>query len=534
MNERLTKVKTDSTKFWSSRTRNQKGAIIGTLVAIIAIAATLTYFSTRTTMAQLFTGLSTTEAGQIADVLTAQGTTYELANGGTTILVPEEQVDQLKVSLASQGFPETGAISNSFFTENAGFGMTDNEFNVIKLAATQTELANLIKQIEGVKDAKVMISMPEEGIFIPDPVSESSAAIILNTEPGHKFTNEQIQTLYNLVAKSIPNLSTENIEISNQYAEYYDLNTAQKGSDSATTVEGQMAVKKTVERDIQRQVQNMLGTMMGQDKVIVSVTTDIDFKQENREENLVQPVDEENVEGIAISAQRITETYTGGGAAAAGVPEAENVTDNFTDYQEGTTGDGDYERVEETINNDVNRIRREIQESPYKIRDLGIQVMVEPPNAENGEAGSLDTAVQEDIEQILSTIVRTTLDKEAAGDLTEEEISDKIVVSAQPFYGKAATETEPESVIPWWVWVIGGILLAAIVLLVFFILRLRKRKREEEELNIMEQQQELIEVEDISEEKETEATVRRKQLEKMAKDKPEDFAKLLRSWIAEE
>ncbi|MEG0381121.1 MAG: flagellar M-ring protein FliF, partial [Kurthia sp.] len=43
-----------------------------------------------------------------------------------------------------------------------------------------------------------------------------------------------------------------------------------------------------------------------------------------------------------------------------------------------------------------------------------------------------------------------------------------------------------------------------------------------------------IELEDIADEKETEGTVRRKQLEKMAKDKPEDFAKLLRSWISEE
>ena len=29
--------------------------------------------------------------------------------------------------------------------------MTDNEFNVIKLAATETEFANLIKRIDGVK-----------------------------------------------------------------------------------------------------------------------------------------------------------------------------------------------------------------------------------------------------------------------------------------------------------------------------------------------------------------------------------------------
>ena len=81
---------------------------------------------------------------------------------------------------------------------------------------------------------------------------------------------------------------------------------------------------------------------------------------------------------------------------------------------------------------------------------------------------------------------------------------------------------------------IGGILLVAIVLLVLYFLRARKRKQEEEELEIIEQQQQLIDVVDISEEKETEATVRRKQLEKMAKEKPEDFAKLLRSWIAED
>jgi flagellar M-ring protein FliF len=43
-----------------------------------------------------------------------------------------------------------------------------------------------------------------------------------------------------------------------------------------------------------------------------------------------------------------------------------------------------------------------------------------------------------------------------------------------------------------------------------------------------------IDVPDVNEEHETESSMRRKQLEKMAKEKPEDFAKLLRTWIAEE
>ena len=51
---------------------------------------------------------------QIAEVLTAQGATYEIAPGGTNILVPEDQVDALKVSLAAQGYPESGEINNYF------------------------------------------------------------------------------------------------------------------------------------------------------------------------------------------------------------------------------------------------------------------------------------------------------------------------------------------------------------------------------------------------------------------------------------
>ena len=533
MNERLTKVKTDSTQFWSSRTRNQKGAIIGTLIAIIALASIITYFSTRTQMAPLFTDLSASEAGQIADVLSAQGTEYEIevGNGGTNILVSEDEVDALTVSLAAQGYPETGGISTSFFTENAGFGMTDNEFNVIKEAAAETEIANLLKRIDGIKDAKVNITLPEQSVFITSDEQVSTASVMLTTDAGQKFTDEQIKTIYNLVAKSVPNLTTDNINVSNQYAEYFDLNSTEVDGNSTTTAEGRMAIQKNIERDIQRQVQNMLGTMMGQDKVVVSVTTDVDFKQENREENLVEPVDEENMEGLTISAQKITETYSGTGSLASGTPEAENVTDNFTDYQEGTSGDGDYERVEETINNDVNRIQKVIQESPYKVRNIGIQVMVEPPVAD--DPTSFNEDLRQNVEQILSTIVRTSIDREYAADLTDEEIEERIVVAVNQFYGKADAEDNTSNVIPWWVWVIGGILLVAIGLLVFFILRSRKAKKEQQELEILEQQEDLF-VEDISEEKETEATIRRKQLEKMAKDKPEDFAKLLRSWIAED
>ncbi|WP_050181456.1 flagellar basal-body MS-ring/collar protein FliF [Domibacillus robiginosus] len=521
MNENIKQQLTRIKEYWNSRSKKQK--VMGTtLFALFVLALSLiVFFTSRTTMVPLYSELAPSEIGAVKENLEGRGIPYEVAEGGTGILVPQESVDNLKVDLAAEGLPQSGTIDYSFFSENAGFGMTDNEFNVLKLDAMQTELSNLISGIDGVKDAKVMINLPEQQIFVTDEVEKASASVVLNTEPGYQFDEKQVKSLYHLVSKSVPNLPVENIAIMNQNFEYYDL---APGSSSGNSYEQQLAVKKQVERDVQRQVQSMLGTLMGADKVVATVTADVDFTQENREENLVEPVDEENMEGIQISAQKITETYSGDAAGAGGVPQAEEEGDTATSYLEGATGTGDYERTEETVNNEVNRIRREIKESPYKIRDLGIQVMVEPPTPD--DPNSMPDQSVEEIQQLLGNIVRTSIDESYNTDLTDQALEDKITVSVQELNGKVQFEEEETSSIPWWVYLIGAILLVIIGVLIFMMLRRRREEDEEFEEELDENIEEVV--------TETESSTRRKQLEKMAKEKPEEFAKLLRTWLSEE
>ncbi|MBP2240124.1 flagellar M-ring protein FliF [Cytobacillus eiseniae] len=529
MNESFLRYKDKMMEYWSGLTKKQKMLLFGSVLLLIIFIVLITFFTTRKTLVPLYSNLTPSETGTIKENLDGRGITSEIADGGTTIKVPEKMVDTLKVELAAEGIPNSGNIDYSFFSQNAGIGTTDNEFNMIKLDSMQAELANLIKGIDGVQDAKVMINLPEKGIFVSDASEAASASIILNTKSGYQFEETQIQALYHLVSKSIPNLPTDNIVIMNQFFEYFDLKNNDNNSSPGSTFATQHEIKKQIEKDVQRQVQSMLSTLMGPGNVVVSVSTDIDFTQENREENLVKPVNEEDMEGIAISAQKITETFTGNGDAVGGIPQGEDPSDALgSNYLEGNGSNGDYERIEETINNEVNKIRREIVESPYKVRDLGIQVMVNPP-----EEGDLPQERIDDITKILGTIVRTTIDKNAGNTaLTEDEINDKVVVSVQPFEGKVDFESETKTAIPLWAYIVGGVLLAIIALLIFLFIRAkRKREAEEQELEI---QEELLHVPDVNEEHETEGTMRKKQLEKMAKEKPEDFAKLLRTWIAED
>lgn len=531
MKESLLRIKDRITEYWSGRTSTQKIIILGSTALVLALIITITTLTTKTDYAPLYANLSPEEAGQIKENLDSRGIPSTVSDDGT-ISVPEKSVNSLKVELAAEGIPKSGKIDYTFFSDNAGFGMTENEFNVLQRGAVQTELENLIENIDGVNSANVMVTLPSESIWVAQDDQTSSASVILNLSPSKQLDQKEINALYNLVSKSIPNLPNENIVIMDQLSNYYDIK-SNTDSSGYTLYEQQRIIKQDVERDLQRQVQQMLSTIIGQGKVVSSVTADVDFTQENREEDLVEPVDLENMEGLQVSVERIRESFTGDGAAAGGIAgTGETDIPEYPAYAGGESGD--YERDEERVNNEFNRIRKEIVESPYKIQDLGIQVMVEPPEPENPE--SLDPQTINDIENILSTIVKTSISKNVDTPIEDEDIVDKIYVSAQPFYGKPDLDSEQRAGLPLWLYIVGGILLLIILLLAFLLFR--KKKDEEESDDIFEEEIELEEVEqeipDIETEASTEEKKRLKQLEKLANEKPEDFAKLLRTWLSEE
>ncbi|MCL6587442.1 MAG: flagellar M-ring protein FliF, partial [Anoxybacillus sp.] len=191
MNQRMKEWLTQLATFWRERTKAQKTMAISAFFLFLVIVGVASYLATRTNFVPLYSNLSPQEAGQIKATLDQRGVQSEVADNGTTIKVPEKLADTLKVELAAEGIPDSGSIDYSFFGKNASFGMTDNEFNVVKLKAMQTELANLIKNIDGVEDAKVMINLPQPSVFVSDDQGEASASVVLKTKPGYKFSDEQ-------------------------------------------------------------------------------------------------------------------------------------------------------------------------------------------------------------------------------------------------------------------------------------------------------------------------------------------------------
>lgn len=533
MKEKWNEFKNKIVSMWQNSSTKQKAIYCIGILFIMIIIISIAFVTSNTKYVALpYTNLSIEEVAQIKEELDGRGITYELDNGGTIIKVPEEESDQLLVDLAGQGIPRSGSIDYSFFSENASWGVTDNEFNMMKLDAMQTELANLMKGIDGIEDANVMITLPKESVFLSDVDESASASIVLQTDLGFEFKGNQIETLHHLVSAAIPNLPSDNIVIMNQYFEYFD---AQSTNVAESDYEFQQNVKKDIERDIQKRLQQMLGAMVGIDRVVVSVTADVDYTNENRIEELVEPVDVDNMEGIPVSIENLHETFEGNQAAGGVVGTGEEDVPN---YPAGTNEDGDYELVKETINYELNRIHREIAETPYKLRDLGIQVVVDNVLDHDGDdvvtlSQQEQSTVEDSIASILNSMITTSIDKEY-GEIEPEE---KVSIVFQPFNGSTQplVEGKPTN-IPTWVYVTGIVIALLIIGLIIFFRKRRKDNAEQEDVSIANERVNAtaFDVQNIEELPKKDSDVQKEQLEKMAKEKPEDFAKLLRSWISED
>lgn len=523
MNERLAAYRERIKAKWSGLDKRQKYLIGFTGLFLIIALGLYIFFAAQPVYVSLYDQrLSQQEIGIIKQELDSRQIPYRITGGGTRIEVPQAVAQDVIVELAAQGLPREAGISAEIFSNAGSFGVTDRQFDVLKKDALQQELKKMLERVHGVRSAQVMLSLPEESLFITETPEEATASVIVEVEPGTRLNQQQIKALHYLVSRSVENLPLENITITDQYSNLLVLEETDETATSMTLYEQQEKIRSDYERKIEQDLHNLLGTIMGRDKVVVHATVKMNFAKENRIENLVEPVDRENNEGIIISAENLSKTYSGQGAPPGGIAGtgANDVPGYPGGDQQGTSSE--YEELSERVNREVNRITRNITESPYQVEDISINIGVEPP-----AGGQLDPQTIENIRQILRNVVFVTLSDR---QLTQPELDQRISVFERQFDGRI--EVEQASLNPYFLYGVGALALLAAAAVAYLIIRRRRQAEQEEELSDLPVLQS-SEVPDL-EYAEDDGVVVRKQLEKLARTKPEEFVTLLRTWLAEE
>jgi flagellar M-ring protein FliF len=498
--------------------------VIGLLAVGLLLGGFFFYnWITAPTLSPLFSNLASTDASAIVDELNAEGVSYQLADGGSTIMVPNDQVYNLRLTMSGKGLPAGQDTGYSLLDQQ---GITTSEFQqqVTYQRAVEGELAKTLEAIKGVNTAVVHIALPKDQVFVADQ-GKPTASVLLDLGSGTQLSGEQISAVTNLVSSSIEGMDPKDVTVADSDGQVLSA----AGQVSAAAGDQRSAMETDYEDRLAANAQKILDQVLGPNHAVVSVRADLDLSQRQSTSETYSY----NQGTPPISSSQSTETYSGTGGAVGGVLGPENT---------GTaTGSGNsaYNKSDTTDNNAVDKTTTTTQDAPGSIKRLTVSVVMD-----GTVAGNLN---QQQVQSLIGNAVG--LDT-ARGDA--------ITVAAMPFDTSAAQQAKAEveaakkaeqQAQMWSLVKTGGIALGILLLILIVWLRSRRRGEVEEEYEPLELSDDMLaelerlRVSSTRDEPvvdtaalELEAAERqrvRSEISTMVAEKPDEVAAMLRGWLSE-
>ena len=328
--------------FYQNITQQQR--VLFAVVVAAAIISVIGIFAfSGPTYGTLYSNLSPQDANQIVKKLQEKSIEYKLESEGTTILVPDDKIYDLRLALAGEGIPNSSIVGYEIF-DRSNLGVSDQTQRLNRQRALEGELTRTILQIQNVEAARVHIVVPEKRLFREDQ-KPATASVWLRMKVGAQLSAEAAQGVQHLVASSIEGLEPGNVRIFDQRGILRSI--SRQGNSLAGAIASNLDIQHDAELALTRKVQGMLDAVMGPGNSYVEVNVDFDFRQVNKTEEKFDPEDQ------VVRSEQITDQIST--SADTSRANAKNITQKsnstVTNYEIGKT-------VESSISNggDVKRV----------------------------------------------------------------------------------------------------------------------------------------------------------------------------------
>nr|WP_255547855.1 flagellar basal-body MS-ring/collar protein FliF [Crassaminicella indica] len=483
------------------------------LLVIISMTL-LFYFTSQPEYVTLFNDLTPKDVGEITAKLDEMSIPWKDDELGT-ILVPKEYKNKAQAKLAVAGLPKEGFSYETMIDSNS-LTMTNEERKKRYIIAQMNALAATIEEIDGIKNAMVNLSVADDTNFLIDK-QKSKASVFVELEKGKELSKEQVNGIVMLVANAVKDLDPENISIVDNKGKVLN-NQKDKDNFDAST---QLGLQKQVQNQMQESIKEFLSTSYGSGNVAVMVNVKLDFDSEVTNVKEFSPPIKDETNGLIRSMNEQNEHLTNG--SNGGVPGTDSNSEDITQYVEENGNESKYDKINKTINYELNEINKKIVKAQGQIKDITVAVLINKKVLPNGE-------LTEEEEKQIKSIVSASAGLDTK--VVEVMAKDFDTTLADQF---ASMEENSQSGafgnIPLWaIGILGALLIGGAVYTVY---RLRKRKDEMD--TVLEDT--VPTIEDELEEIELEANEKssyKKQIDKFVDKNPEAVAQLLKTWLNED
>ncbi|MFZ7104590.1 MAG: flagellar basal-body MS-ring/collar protein FliF [Peptococcaceae bacterium] len=510
----LQQLREQISNIWRNLNKLQRIVVVGSSLLVAGVLIFSSFLLNKTNYEPLYPDLNINDSALISAKLKEMKVDYDIGEDGTTILVPQNLKHQLRLDLANQ-LPQGGVIGFESFNETR-FGETDTDKRIRYLAALQGELTRTIQGMAEVETAKVHVVLPEETVFIRDS-KPATASVLLKLKPYSTMDLAKVKSIVLFLSHSVEGLAPENVTVIDVYGNLLSDGINEESGElvSAKLTINQMEIKKQYEDGLSKSLQSMLEKVMGQGRAVVRASAEMDFDQ-------VETSREEFGDKVLRSEQIREESSEGTTNPDSGVAGSEsNLTDAIS-YQNAESGETSTESSEAIRNYEINKSTETRKKAPGEIKRLSVAVIID---------GQLTTDEESNIRNIIAG---------AAG--INEARDDSIEITSLPFntqdYSNLQEQMDREisrqNMMELVKYGVLGLGILAMFAVVFLLLRRSVSRAVQPQVTSQQLAPKAEDVYNNLSPEEQEKIEVQKRIEKIAKTQPENVAKVVKTWLAED
>lgn len=400
-------------QFWISRDRSQRIYLgIGGALTL-GLVTLLTSMILTPSRKPLIGRLDPADAQTISAQLQAKKIPYQLSQDGTSISVPEDQLDAARLEIASHDATRSGRMGFELF-DKVSWGQTEFDERVNYQRALEGELERTIQTMHNVQSARVHLVMATDSVFL-DRQRGAKASVALRMKRGSP-SREQIAAIQRLVAGAVDELKPTEVAIID--ADSSQSLSPQGGSSS-----------DDIEQSLTRRLIATLSPVVGADRLRASVNVEYENGSSEESQERYDPAIT-----VPLAVQR-TEESQAGGAVAGGIPgTSSNVAAPRATNNNNTAGtttspaavrEPSQSSKSETANYGVNKTIRRTIEPAGRIKRLTAAVLLDDVPDRHQERGAWVTSYRkrspEDIKRIAELAQASVGYSQQRGDVVSVE-----------------------------------------------------------------------------------------------------------------
>lgn len=402
---------------WNRLTTGQKVSLAALAAAVVVGLALLVNFMNSPDYQLLYSSLSSEDANSVVAKLKEKKIPYKLGDGGTSIRIPVEKMDEVRLQLASEGLPQSGKIGFEIF-DKTNFGMTDFTNQVNYRRALEGELERTIRSLSEVAQARVHIVVPKESIFT-ERTEGAKASVLIRLKSGRQLSPASIAGIMNLIASGVEGLKPENVSVIDASGKV--LSPTVKNATAAHTLSAsELELQHSIEKEMTSKILSILEPAVGKGKVLADASVQLDSNSSELTEEIYNP------NGSVILSQQKSEEKLLGASNLSGIPGTRSNQAGAAPPTASALPPDTRIKQSETVNYEVSKTVRHTLIPKGSIKKLSVAVLVDNKTVqkqnERGEVLTTSVArTPEEVQRIKDLVIAAIGYNKDRGDVVSVE-----------------------------------------------------------------------------------------------------------------